>query len=146
MQTWKSLYDKLQTVDVDFEAAEGFNDASKEYERLNTEQMFLGKRSDGSEIEPPYTPTTVGIKKRKGQPFDRVTLKDTGLFYKNLDAFADNDKIYIDSDTPYTDKLVEKYGTKIFGLDVDNRKDFVRGAYWSVIKRRFQTATGLNFK
>ena len=31
-----------------------------------------------------YSPVTIQIKRAKGQPTDRITLKDTGEFYKSL--------------------------------------------------------------
>lgn len=130
---------------MDFEAVEAFNDTGKEYARLNTEQMYQGTNSKGQEIKPDYAPSTIARKKAKGQPFDRVTLNDTNEFYTKTIAFADNDKIYIDSDVPYTKYLVEHYGETIFGLDKDNRKEFTFGRYWSVLRRRVETISGLKF-
>lgn len=145
MNTWKNLYDRLNQVDLEFEAAEGFNEVHKDFERLNAEQMYMGKRSDGQEITPAYAPSTIERKKRKGQPFDRVTLRDTGLFHSKIIAYADNEKIYTDSDVDYTEHLVEKYTEKIFGLDRDSKKEFAFGPYWSVMKRRLSSVTGLKF-
>jgi len=61
---------------------------------LNIQQMMGGRRSDGSNIEPEYTPFTVQIKKAKGQPYDRVTLRDEGDFQR--DMFADTRKFPIE--------------------------------------------------
>ena len=59
-------------------------------ERLNEE----GKDSKGRKLRTygakgfgkgVYTPYTTMLKKQKGQPFDRVTLKDTGAFQKSFE-------------------------------------------------------------
>ena len=82
----------------------------------NADQMFAGLRADDTEIEPAYKPFTIAIKKEKGQPTDRVTLKDTGEFHRSIFVKFEGDKIIIDSDNDLRDKLVKKYGAKIFGL------------------------------
>lgn len=145
MNTWLSVYETLKNVDLEFEAAESFNESSKEFERLNTEQLYMGITSEGKEITPAYAASTIVRKKSKGQPYDRVTLRDTGQFYQKLDAYADNNKIYIDSDVDYSKYLAEKYTDKIFGLSKDNKKQFSFGPYWSVLKVRLENVTGLSF-
>ncbi len=145
MNTWKDVADRIKTLDLEFEAVESFNDVGKEYARMNNEQNFQGINQKGQAIVPAYTATTVAIKKRKGQPSDRVTLKDTGDFYQRRIAIADNTKIYIESDVPYADHLAEKYGDEIHGLTNDNRKDFTFGPYWSVLTKRIENITGLKF-
>lgn len=82
----------------------------------NRQQLFEGKDSTGASIEPPYKPFTVMIKKRKGQPVNRVTLRDTGDFYKSIrviDRAADFEYIATD---PKTRDLEIKYGDNILGL------------------------------
>ena len=45
------------------------------------DQLFTtGEDGDGVSLGN-YSPITIKIKKRKGQPTDRITLKDTGAFY-----------------------------------------------------------------
>lgn len=130
---------------MDFEAVEAFNATGKDYARLNTEQMYQGTNSKGQDIVPNYAQSTIARKKRKGQPFDRVTLNDTNEFYTKTSAFADDNKIYIDSDVPYTKYLVERYGEEIFGLNNENRKEFIFGKYWGVLRMRVESTTGLKF-
>ena len=91
---------------------------SKAIAETNADQMFAGLRADDTEIgdEYPYKPFTIAIKKEKGQPTDRVTLKDTGEFHRSIFVKFEGDKIIIDSDNDLRDKLVKKYGAKIFGL------------------------------
>ena len=92
---------------------------TNEIEDYQKEQFDSGERSDFSVIEPEYTPITKAIKSRKGQPIDRVTLKDTGAFYKSIVADVLSDEIQIYATDKKTQKLVDKYdeGDKLFGLN-----------------------------
>lgn len=90
---------------------------------LNRTQMFLeGIRSDGSDIEPPYTNFTVQLKQEKGQRTDHVTLRDTKDFHDSivydLNPFEGN--IGIDATDVKTPDLIEKYGIDILGLTDEN--------------------------
>lgn len=71
----------------------------------------------------PYTPTTVKIKKKKGQPTTRVTLRDTGDFHKSMFVVFDSDGFYITSSDEKTSMLIDKYGDEIFRL---TNKNFTR--------------------
>lgn len=84
---------------------------------LNIKQMDEGFRADDTTIEPEYTANTVEIKKSKGQPYNRVTLQDTGDFKMNIKVKAGNSKAEILSSDSKSDDLQEKYGKAIFGLN-----------------------------
>lgn len=90
---------------------------SQEILQEQKDQLFRGEKSDGQPITPAYRPRTIAIKKRKGQPTDRVTLKDTGRFYSGTILDVRPNTIVIDSEDPKTKWLLEKYGEKIFGLN-----------------------------
>ena len=72
-----------------------------------------GTYSDGTPIvtykaQPPfrYAPFTVAIKKSKGQPTDRVTLRDSGAFYQSIRVVAGSDSLTIEGDTDkFSDNL-----------------------------------------
>ena len=64
----------------------------------------------------PYSTSTIKKKIKKGQPTNRVTLRDTGEFYRHFYIVFDADGFYIDSDDKKTKSLVEKYGRTIFRL------------------------------
>lgn len=74
----------------------------------------------------PYTPTTIRIKKRKGQPTTRVTLRDTGDFHKSMLVVFDSEGFYITATDKKTPGLVEKYGGEIFRLTDKNLTRIVR--------------------
>lgn len=95
-------------------------DAVKENEHividLNTEQLWQGKESTGEPITPGYRPMTISIKSIKGQPTNRVTLKDEGDFYRGFFVNYGNDWFALGSDDEKAQKLERKYGTDIYGL------------------------------
>lgn len=86
----------------------------------NRNQMYAGYRADGSPIKPDYTQATREIKIHNQQPYDRVTLKDTGRFYEEMTIYFDDDSFDIDSENWKSGKLKDKYGEKIFGLTESN--------------------------
>jgi len=87
---------------------------------LQRAQLMAGKDAEGQEITPEYRPSTKAIKRRKGQPTDKVTLKDTGKFYKATKAIILSDRFELDSLDIKRNKLTDKYGEQIFGLTEEN--------------------------
>lgn len=77
-----------------------------------------GKGYNGEEIMSyqPYRPRTIRKKKRKGQPYDRVTLNDTGKFYNSLKVITDSNGFYVTSDDYKAQYLIKKYGYEILRL------------------------------
>jgi len=62
-----------------------------------------------------YSPVTVQIKRAKGQPVDRITLKDTGEFYDsyNIDPFNGGFIIDANGQKSPSDNLFVTYGDDI---------------------------------
>ena len=126
------IADKIQAIEKWQDDAERHVIAeARQFERYilrsNTEEQLYrrGQDSDGNELFPPYTPFTVQIKQAKGQPTDRVTLFDTGVFHASffIDWKPTEFEIYArDSKTP---KLAGKYGPEIFGLDDNSLQDLI---------------------
>ena len=125
-----SLLERTKRIDTLLSDGTLMRDAVVMYERdiaaENAATMFKGERSDGSRIEPPYSPKTIAIKRAKRHPYDRVTLRDTGSFQGNLyleyneegfeitssDWKANPNSTSIGGGIP----LQAKYGDLIFGL------------------------------
>ena len=70
---------------------------------LNTKyQLFAGFDADGWKLERVggnYHPYTVMVKQATGRPSDRVTLFQTGEFYRSFKTRLDADGIVIEADT-----------------------------------------------
>lgn len=68
-----------------------------------------------------YKPFTIAVKSQKGQPTNRVTLEDTGSFYRGFDLiFTDQNAIGVFSRDEKTPELIEKYGADIFTFTTNN--------------------------
>jgi hypothetical protein len=91
-------------------------DNATEFELDNIEQLEAGRDATGQRIEPPYTGTTRELKKQKGQPSDRVTLKDRGDFYRGIVAQVRNEQVENVGTDEKTAALEEKYGPDIIGV------------------------------
>lgn len=90
---------------------------------LNTQKQLFekGVNSEGVNLESIggiYSFETVKIKNEKGQPTDRVTLKDTGDFYESFRVFFNASGLVISADTlKDTDDLIKRWGQEILGLN-----------------------------
>lgn len=83
---------------------------------LNIEQLNAGLLDTGAPITPAYAPYTVIQKKKKGQPYDRVTLKDEGFFQGAIRVKQYATKYELISLDAKSEALQEKYGHEILGL------------------------------
>jgi hypothetical protein len=77
----------------------------------------------------PYSPITIEIKKEKGQPFNRVTLRDEGDFESSFLIDARNDEFEIKASDWKTQMLKKDYGDEIMGLTDENKGEVI----WSYI-------------
>ena len=100
------------------------------------EQMYQGIDSKGIDIKPAYADSTIKIKRRKGQPTDRVTLFDSGEFYKSLEVIAGKNDAIIRTIISYSVFLVNKYAD-ILGLDEENWTVFLEKYTIPTIKKNF---------
>lgn len=94
-----------------------------------TEDQLYDKGINGDEVEimsyRPYAPSTIKRKKKKGQPTNRVTLKDTGKWYKSLKLIYDIDGFYIVSTDDKHKYLKERYGEKILKLTREHLNELI---------------------
>ena len=87
---------------------------------MNRDQLYeKGINHDGESIGR-YAPSTVREKRKKGQPTDRVTLRDKGDFHDEFFIDYDPDAAYIESRDQKTPTLVTDWGPRIFGLTEEN--------------------------
>lgn len=103
---------------------------------FNREQLYDGIRADDTTIEPEYAEITKIIKAAKGQPTDRVTLKDTGDFYAGINVDVSTDSYNLTSSDDKVVKLVTKYGPKIFGLTDKSKSTYIREFFRPALEDR----------
>ena len=87
---------------------------------MNRSQLFAGQDANGIELSPPYARSTVRIKRRKGDPYDRVTLKDEGDFYASFDLEFGQSEFAVNSDDQKAVYLERRYGADVYGLTPEN--------------------------
>jgi len=124
LQRWQKI-DLVQTT------ADSMEEVPDQIAQLNREQLFAGEYEDGSAISPGYTRFTILQKQIKGQPYNRVTLKDTGEFYSRLYLILKGKTYDFFSDDSKTLDLVKKYNKSgdIFGLTNPHKKDT-----WNIVQ------------
>lgn len=93
---------------------------------LNRENQLydFGIDSNGKRIFPLYKNATILFKRQKGDPYNRVTLFDTGAFYRGFDLLNRKGTINIFSRDSKSSELQDKYGNNIFGLTIENQKKY----------------------
>lgn len=86
----------------------------------------------------PYRSRTIKNKIRKGQPTDRVTLKDTGKFYNSFRVAFEPGGFRIEATDPKTAALIEKYGPTIFRLTNENLNQLIRNYIRPILAERLK--------
>lgn len=117
-------------------AIKAVNSNSKQLEDLQRAQFDSGKDYKGKERKP-YSPVTVRYKRAKGQPTNRVTLKDTGESYIDTKVTADYQGITIDVPTDYFKYMVKKYGEDTIGISSEALKDYFENHIFTAIRNEF---------
>ncbi len=140
--TFEGFKNKLLALDVQKIASDSMNQTKDDLIEWQKDQLFSGKTSSNTPIRPPYKSVTRRIKRAKGQPTDRVTLKDTGDFYDGIIADVGLYTFRLTSDDAKTFKLEGKYGSKIFGLNKVSRAGYSTDLR-PVFIRNIKTALGL---
>jgi len=116
---------------------------------LNHKQLQGGKDALGQTIVTiggsPYRPMTIRIKRSKGQPFNRVTLKDTGEFYDTFQVKILRDSYEIIADFQKgSDDIRDNFSSQydFLGLDDESLNEFVNEVFFP----RFAKALIAKFK
>lgn len=143
MATILSLLKRFEAIDTDKICVETMEESTGAIAEKNKEQLFSGENAEGSEIKPGYTPFTIAIKQSKGQPTDRVTLRDTGSFYQGIYVNVQNEQIVSGSTDVKTLKLLDKYGNEIFGLNDRFKIEVIRETVRPLFNDKIENATGL---
>lgn len=128
MKIITDLRDRVVKVNEDLTSGKMIQKIIQEHEAeiidMNAqEQLFeSGENSLGVSIASyaPYSPITIEIKKMKGQPTNRVTLRDEGDFESSFYLVISDKQFEIKASDWKTEELVKKYGSSILGLTKEN--------------------------
>lgn len=102
------------------------DDHSKEFIKLNEEQLFEGKTAKGTNIKPPYASDSYANYKLKYNPLGVVDLFLTGAFYGSFFLYTTQFPVFVFATDEKTNKLIDKYGADIFGLTKEHIKQVSR--------------------
>jgi hypothetical protein len=105
---------------------------------LQATQLFSGVNAKGEPINPGYSPFTIQEKIKKGQPYDRVTYKDSGALYASLFTLITGKKFSIKSESFKFQKMVNRSGINVVGLNYQSRMEFIDSFTRPGIKRAYQ--------
>jgi hypothetical protein len=100
---------------------------------MNTIEQLYNKGIDStgtllSDIGGGYSFVTKEYKSERGVPYDRVTLKDTGDFYKSWRVYITGNLIRIQANTMKDEDLQDRWGDNILGLTEESKGKLVRFA------------------
>lgn len=124
---------KLDINNVMFDVWDG-EDVQEIIINLNTiGQLFnQGIDSEGQSLGD-YSAFTIKKKRADGLPFDRVTLRQDGIFYGSFNIIPEIDGFIIDSDPIRgSHDLTETYGEAIIGLTSDSKEKLIKSIILSV--------------
>lgn len=107
-------------------------------EDMNTAQLQLGKRSDGSSL-PNYSPVSVAV---YGKPAGPIKLFDQGDFYKGITTKVGTTSFSLVGEDSKTEMLSLRYGDNIIGLSDEHIKelshDYIKSYLLTTIRRYIQ--------
>jgi hypothetical protein len=142
MKELLTLMNKFSTIPVNPFIRETIEENQSIIEDKQIEQLSAGTYPDGGPIAPDYSDLTIEIKKIKGQPYDRVTLFDTGDFYKGISLELESNSFTLDSTDSKTEALIDKYG-EVFGLSEKSRKELSEEAFIPTMESKINNYLGL---
>lgn len=107
---------RILAIKVDETLFEVLEDNKELIEDLNAEQLNQGIRSDGSTIQPPYSPSYAKFKRALGFNPKIVNLKLSGDYHDDITAKVEKLAFTLDNVNEKDAMLSEKYGALIIGL------------------------------
>ncbi len=147
MATIGTLKTRLQKVDVGFLAGESIDQTRSDMIDAQRAQMFAGEDRDehpihriGKPADYIYAEMTISQKRRKGQPTDRVTLRDKNNFHREIFVEVREETYVIDSFDEKANQLIKDYGGVIFGLNRPRRTEYVKNSLRPRLLKNVKTA------
>lgn len=109
--------------------------------QINRQWFEAGEKNDGDRIRPlnkdyeVYSQFTIRKKRAKGQPTDRITLKDTGKLHRSITIKVLADRLLIETNDPTFNKVEAQYGEGLLGIQDRYLREFVENRLLIEIKK-----------
>lgn len=137
----QNVIDSLQSFEKDREQIlmNLVKDHNNEVLQMNVDQLFSGIDADGKAISPAYAASTIKAKKRKGDPYNRVTTRDEGNHHESIFSTYRSDEFELDAADPVKKYLVRKYGEKLYGLTEENIErltNLIKDEFFEIARKR----------
>ena len=110
------LNTRVQSFDLKEELNKVIKESEAEIVDANTEMLYSGIDAKGKSLGE-YAHSTVEYKKKKGAPYDRITLKDEGDYYSGKQLVKSGESFTVKSTNYKNDKLENDFGIDINSLD-----------------------------
>lgn len=149
MEKIKRLVDNLSYIQRNFDmyVEEVIRDNEQIIINLNRQDQLYNKgiTSTSKDISSyrPYKSLTIKIKQEKGQPTDRVTLRDRGDFYEGFYVRYFEGGFLINSTDDKTQELKDKYGQDIFGLTNENISNLLHTEIIPILIKQYKDRLGI---
>lgn len=110
---------------------------------IKNKQLFTkGQDKDGEEIQSRFLPKgtayarlTVKLKQQKGDPYDRVTWRDTGKLYDSMRLSVGDREVSLIITVDYFKKLEFRYGTDVIGVQRQYLEEFTENYILPIITK-----------
>jgi len=126
MKLIEDMIQHFKDIDLNMVILEAVRDNEHVVIDMNAEKQLFeeGITSHGISIASyaPYSQVTIDIKRAKGQPVNRVTLRDEGDFQHSFFVYYGSDYFQISASDWKTEELKMLYGDDILGLTEENRQ------------------------
>lgn len=88
----------------------------------------------------PYSPVTIQIKQMKGQPTNRVTLRDEGDFHKSFFIKVGGDHFEVKASDSKTEELIRQYGSEIMEFTDENVGEIIWIYIYPILLQKLRIA------
>ena len=133
-------------LDINKILADVFSDSELQLniiDKIRYDQLFKDGVSEENVRLGSYSPYTIQIKESKGQPYDHITLKDTGDFYNSMKIAVFDTYILINAEGEKTDEsgetkdlfVVYNYAGNLLGLTDTNMDWLIKRIKTPIIER-----------
>lgn len=135
----KETYKKLVELDMKELCLDATLAVEETATNMNTDQLWQGERADGTNL-PDYSRASVAV---FGKPAGPIRLFDEGDFYRGFIFQTPNFPLSFTSIDEKTDELELRYGSEIFGLNAENKKELAKVYILPELKKKFLQAVDL---